>query len=217
MIAQVWAVDAVRWLRRRRRPDSEGGQSLAEFALLAPLFMLLVIGLIEFAFAFNASLNTNYASREGGLIAAEAGNASAADCLILNAIDGAISSPTDRGQTPRSPCSGPIPRVAASTRRRPIGAAAASHAHARTAQLSPSRTAPSAMATRQASDATSCRLWLPDPYTFSHDGRHDRRPGHLRVSLAHAARFADEQIGGTLTSSNLTFVSRNVFRIEPIL
>ena len=62
--------------RQGERPD---GQSLVEFALLIPLFLLMVVGIIEFSFAFNASLNTNYASRAGGLMAAEAGNASAAD------------------------------------------------------------------------------------------------------------------------------------------
>jgi hypothetical protein len=77
-------------LRRRRQ---RRGQAMVEFGLVLPLFILLVIGLIEFALAFNANLAVNFASREAALIAAESGNDSIADCRILQTIENSIDSP----------------------------------------------------------------------------------------------------------------------------
>ncbi len=45
------------------------------------------MGLIEFALVFNAILSINFASRDGSLIAAEAGNSVGADCVILNKVE----------------------------------------------------------------------------------------------------------------------------------
>lgn len=87
-----------------RRDDVGGrgsGQALVEFALLIPLFLILLMGLIEFAFAFNAMLNTNYASRGAGLIAAQVGNAAASDCLILREVDLKMTAPVERPQISR--------------------------------------------------------------------------------------------------------------------
>jgi TadE-like protein len=81
-------------IRRSRRSDSEG-QSLVEFALVFPLFFMLVLGLIEFAFVFNALLAVNYGARDGALAAAEAGDAAGADCVILDWIERAITAPAD--------------------------------------------------------------------------------------------------------------------------
>jgi hypothetical protein len=82
---------------RGRAPGRrEGGQGLTEFALIFPLFFLLLMGLIEFAFIFNASLGVNFASRNASLIAAEAGSSNLADCVILKKIEGDLSAPIDR-------------------------------------------------------------------------------------------------------------------------
>jgi Flp pilus assembly protein TadG len=77
-----------RGLRHRQR-----GQSLVEFALIIPIFLLLFIALIEFSLVFNAVLAINFASREASLIGAEAGNASDADCVILDAVETAVGPP----------------------------------------------------------------------------------------------------------------------------
>jgi Flp pilus assembly protein TadG len=90
----------VRRLRARPTPASERrarpqrGQSLVEFAMVFPLFVTLVMGLIEFAFVFNAMLSVNYAARDAALAAAEAGDTLGADCVVLTAIESAIGSPT---------------------------------------------------------------------------------------------------------------------------
>ena len=80
--------------RQRRRAQ---GQTLVEFALILPLFMLVLTAVIEFGFLFNSFLAINFASREASLVAAEAGNLARADCLILNAIEQSVGSPSDPG------------------------------------------------------------------------------------------------------------------------
>ena len=82
-------VRACRWMRSRRA-RGERGQSLVEFALIFPIFILLFIGLIEFAVTLSVQLNVNYASRDSALISAEVGDASGADCLILQRLDRAL-------------------------------------------------------------------------------------------------------------------------------
>lgn len=71
------------------------GQTLVEFALVFPLFFVLLLGVIEFAFAFNAILGVNYASRDAALAAAEAGSASGGDCVILSGIEKDIGPPAN--------------------------------------------------------------------------------------------------------------------------
>jgi hypothetical protein len=78
--------------RSRRRAR---GQTLVEFALVFPLFMTLLLGLIEFGFVFNALLSVNYGARDGALAAAEAGDAAGADCVILAWVENAIGAPAD--------------------------------------------------------------------------------------------------------------------------
>ncbi len=69
---------------------------MVEFALVVPVFILLVIGLIEFAVTFSTQLNVNFASRDAALLAAEAGNGDGADCVILQSVETALNSPTDK-------------------------------------------------------------------------------------------------------------------------
>jgi Flp pilus assembly protein TadG len=69
------------------------GQGLVEFALVFPLFIVLLFGLIEFAFMFAATLSVNQATRNASLIAAEAGNNALADCTVLQRIENDIAAP----------------------------------------------------------------------------------------------------------------------------
>jgi Flp pilus assembly protein TadG len=72
------------------------GQTLVEFSLVLPLFMVLLLGAIEFGFAFNASLSLGFASRDATLVAAESGNAPGGDCLILGKVEEDVAAPADR-------------------------------------------------------------------------------------------------------------------------
>jgi Flp pilus assembly protein TadG len=77
----------------RGRTARQQGQTLVEFALIFPLFMTLMLAVIEFAFLFNSVLSTDYLSRDAALTAAEAGDSIAADCLILRQIESAVTAP----------------------------------------------------------------------------------------------------------------------------
>lgn len=79
---------------RRRRPASRG-QTLVEFALVFPTFFILLMGVIEFAFAFNAILSVNFSSRNASLFAAEAGSGVGSDCVILSRIEEDVRAPAD--------------------------------------------------------------------------------------------------------------------------
>jgi len=49
-----------RWLRKR-----EGAQSLVEFALMIPFFLILVFGIIDFGLGLRAYITVTQATREG--------------------------------------------------------------------------------------------------------------------------------------------------------
>jgi len=78
----------------RNTGSSERGQALVEFAIVLPVFLLLLFGLVEFGFVLNASSTVNYASRVAALLAAEGGTTVGTDCMVLRAIDRALTSPT---------------------------------------------------------------------------------------------------------------------------
>ncbi len=84
--------------KRRLGARSARGQSLLEFALVLPIVMLLIVGMIEFAFAFNAILSVNFASRDAALLAAEAASAGGSDCVILKSIEDDVSVPAKASQ-----------------------------------------------------------------------------------------------------------------------
>jgi hypothetical protein len=72
-----------------------------EFALVLPIFVVLLMGTIEFGIAFNALLNVNYSSRNAALLAAEAGSAVGADCVILRSIEQDLGSPSSPARVSR--------------------------------------------------------------------------------------------------------------------
>lgn len=54
----------------RARWKSDRGANLVEFALLAPLLILLLFGIIEFAWVFSQNLDMRHGAREGARLAA---------------------------------------------------------------------------------------------------------------------------------------------------
>jgi len=74
---------------------SERGQAIVEFAMLLPVFVLLVIGLIEFAFVWNSRNTVLFASRDGSMLAAEGGSIDGTDCVVLNRIERDVVSPSN--------------------------------------------------------------------------------------------------------------------------
>jgi hypothetical protein len=110
----------VRGMRRRRVPDRSGqaGQSLLEFALALPIFVALMMGVLEFGFLYNNILTVQYAARQGVSAAAQAGGVDGADCSILKAVERALTAPIDKARVSsvkifKSDANGdPVPGVA---------------------------------------------------------------------------------------------------------
>ena len=48
----------------------ESGQSIVEFALVLPVLMLIVVGIVEFGWLFNGKITLTSAAREGARVAA---------------------------------------------------------------------------------------------------------------------------------------------------
>ena len=82
-------------MRLRPRVHARG-QSIVEFSLVFPIILVLLVAVIEFGFALNALLATSFASRDAALEAAEAGNVSGADCVVLRQIEQDILVPADK-------------------------------------------------------------------------------------------------------------------------
>lgn len=96
----------------RRRRDGERGQGMVEFAMLVPVFMLLLLGMLEFGFLFDHTLTLQYASREGArvgsalangggplgcdFVGGESPNAADVDPLVIAAVTRVLLSPGSR-------------------------------------------------------------------------------------------------------------------------
>ena len=61
-----------RWSATRRRNGARG-QGLVEFAVLVPVFFLLLLGMLEFGLAYTHDQTLAYATREGARTGASLG------------------------------------------------------------------------------------------------------------------------------------------------
>lgn len=82
----------------RRR--GERGQGLVEFAFLVPVFTMLLLGLLEFGFAFDHHLTLEYSTREGARAGAALANGSKlggacadVDKYVVQAVERVLGSP----------------------------------------------------------------------------------------------------------------------------
>lgn len=87
--------------RHGNRQRGERGQGLVEFAMLVPVFTLLLLAMLEFGFVFDHTLAIRYASREGarvGSALADGGTLGCAnvDPLIIAAVTRVLNSPGSR-------------------------------------------------------------------------------------------------------------------------
>lgn len=65
----------------------ESGQSIVEFALILPVLMLIVVGIIEFGWLFNGKITLTSAAREGARVAAIVKNETTATAAINETAD----------------------------------------------------------------------------------------------------------------------------------
>lgn len=72
--------------RRSTSPRTRGrGQSLVEYAMTVPVFLLILLGMLEFGFAFSHHLTMEYSTREGARTGASLANGSAmVDCAKID-------------------------------------------------------------------------------------------------------------------------------------
>lgn len=69
-------------------PHGERGTAAVEFALLMPLLLLLVLGVIDFGRAFNAKLTVTHAAREGARTLAVTADPALAELAAIQAATG---------------------------------------------------------------------------------------------------------------------------------
>jgi hypothetical protein len=82
--------------RFRRSSTSTPGQAAVEFGLVLPLFLLVLIAFIEFAFAFSTMNALNYVTRNVALVVAEGGNRIGTDCTALASLERDLGDTSDR-------------------------------------------------------------------------------------------------------------------------
>jgi Flp pilus assembly protein TadG len=99
----------MRFLRRRR--GAERGAALVEFAVLAPLLIILVLGIVEFGWLFGQYNDVRHGAREGARFAAvNAGDNTQIRDTVCGSMDGLSAGMTsitidlartgqDRGET----------------------------------------------------------------------------------------------------------------------
>jgi len=74
-------------MRYKRRSGSERGVVLVEMALVAPILILLVIGIMEFGLAFRDRLTVSNGTQSAGRVAAALGNSDDSDIAVLQAVE----------------------------------------------------------------------------------------------------------------------------------
>ncbi|MGY5884690.1 TadE/TadG family type IV pilus assembly protein [Modestobacter lacusdianchii] len=79
--------------RPARRLFGERGAAAVEFALVVPLLLLLLVGIMEFSKAFNTQATLAAAAREGARTIATAGTAASALSIVQSAA-GSLGVPT---------------------------------------------------------------------------------------------------------------------------
>jgi hypothetical protein len=96
--------------RRLRTRTAQRGQAIVEFAMVVPLFMLLLLVILDFGFAFDHALTLQYATREGSRVGAalangggllgcgggQSPNRAEVDPSIVAAVDRVLRSPGSR-------------------------------------------------------------------------------------------------------------------------
>lgn len=86
MLGFVGRMNFRKCLRNRER-----GATLIEAAVVLPILLLVVLGIIEFGLAFKDYLTVSYLSREGARIGALAGDDAEADCAIVTGLGDLIT------------------------------------------------------------------------------------------------------------------------------
>lgn len=208
------AGSAVRAFRRRER---SGGQALVEFALLIPIIFVLIMGLIEFAVAFNATLGINRASQNAAHMASLAGNLQGADCLILEQVEADVGPPNDKThiqlvEIQRSAMAGNV--VYAQNAWARTGSTTCELNNGTSITVPYTRTDNSYPVNQRCNVLSGCPTYSPARSTVDNIGVMIRYRYDWITPLGTLLPF----VGGDRDASHgWTFQKRNVFRMEPNL
>jgi Flp pilus assembly protein TadG len=77
-------------LRKRAmkvKGDREKGQSLAEFALVVPIFLLLIFAIVDFGMGFHAYITVTNSAREGARVGAVGSDAATIETRVRDTAD----------------------------------------------------------------------------------------------------------------------------------
>jgi Flp pilus assembly protein TadG len=198
------------------RPDSRG-QAVAEFALLVPVLFVLIMGLIEFAVAFNAVLGIQRASQNGAHMASIAGNLLGADCLILDQIENDLQPPLNKAriqevQIERSSMAGNV--VYATTAYSRTGSTTCEINDSLTMTVPYTRTQNGYPVNQRCNVLSGCAAMSPARSTVDNIGVMIRYRYDWVTPLGDLLPFVGGDADG---SRGWTFTKRNVFRMEPNL
>jgi hypothetical protein len=88
-------------MHRQGRGAGSRGQGMVEFSMVVPVFLLLLVGMLEFGFAFTHDQTLAYATREGARTGAAFGDGSTSypcatanfDAPIIAAVERVLASP----------------------------------------------------------------------------------------------------------------------------
>lgn len=69
---------------------------MVEFVLVLPIFLIVILAFVEFAFAFSTLNSLNFTSRDLALYASEAGNQGGTDCSLLALLEREVGAPSKR-------------------------------------------------------------------------------------------------------------------------
>ena len=83
---------------REIRAKRQRGQALVEFAMVLPVLILLLVGMMQFGLLFHEFLLVTHAAREGARVATLGGS----DAEIVAAVNAAATSPSDTDIMPAS-------------------------------------------------------------------------------------------------------------------
>ncbi|WP_027108045.1 TadE/TadG family type IV pilus assembly protein [Lacticigenium naphthae] len=76
----------------------ESGQSMVEFALILPILLLLIVGIMEFSWLFHQQTQVTAAAREGArtrvVMMAENVSKEKVDTAVANSLPSSVSDPT---------------------------------------------------------------------------------------------------------------------------
>lgn len=83
-------------MRIQTHSSKERGASLVEMAIVMPVLLLVLIGILELGIAFRDILGASQAAREGTRIAAFAGNDPDADCAVIQGLSPFLTTYIDK-------------------------------------------------------------------------------------------------------------------------